>query len=103
MTVNGKEIDFKITRVGDAEKFSAALKVMEKDEEELQKKKDVKMSLFLRSYIKMFSRFFINATGVDVLEGCDDAQEAQEAYLDFLKEVNKSKTKIMRFKAEDIG
>lgn len=91
MTVNGKEIDFKITRVGDAEKFSAALKVMEKDEEELQKKKDVKMSLFLRSYIKMFSRFFINATGVDVL------------YLDFLKEVNKSKTKIMRFKAEDIG
>lgn len=102
MTIYGKEIDFKITRVKDAGNFHMALKAMEKEEKELQKKKSADIVTFLGGYIKMFRRFFVNATGTDVLENCEDAQEAQEAYIEFLREINKSKTKIMQFNAEDI-
>lgn len=102
MKIYGKEIDFKITKVSHAQKFHDALKVMEQDEKKLQGMKSKDLASFLTSYIRMFQKFFVNATGQDVLQECDDAVEAKKAYLDFLEEIKKEKESILKFNPEDI-
>lgn len=39
----------------------------------------------------MFRKFFLTATGEDVLKDCEDAQEAKEAYDEFLSAVREQK------------
>lgn len=102
MKVYGQEIDFRITRIDDAQRYKVALDEMKKDEQKMQKLKSSDLAVFLKSYIEMFQKFFINATGVDVLAGCNDAQEAHDAYISFLREIKLSKTKIASFTIEDI-
>ena len=41
--------------------------------------------------IRMFRKFFLTATGEDVLKDCEDAQEAKEAYDEFLSAVREQK------------
>ena len=101
MKVYGQEIDFRITRIDDAQRYKDALDKMQKDEQKLQKLKNSDLAVFLKSYIGMFQRFFINATGTDVLAECSDAQEAHDAYMSFLREINRSKTAISNFTLED--
>lgn len=102
MKIYGKDIDFRITRVEDAEKFKDALKKMQNDEAKLQKMKNSDLASFLKEYIEMFRKFFTNATGQNVLEECSDAQEAHDAYIEFLREIKKTKSTIMNFSIEDI-
>ena len=102
MKVYGQEIDFRITRIDDAQRYKAALDKMQKDEQKLQKLKNSDLAVFLKSYIEMFQRFFINATGVDILAECSDAQEAHDAYISFLREIKLSKTNITNFTLEDV-
>lgn len=101
MKVYGQEIDFRITRIDDAQRYKAALDEMQKDEQKLQKLKRSDLAVFLKSYIEMFQKFFINATGVDVLAGCNDAQEAHDAYISFLREIKVAKIKMASFSIED--
>lgn len=102
MKVYGQEIDFRITRIDDAQRYKVALDEMQKDEQKLQKLKNSDLAVFLKRYIEMFQRFFVNATGVDVLAGCNDAQEAHDAYISFLREIKLAKTKVTSFTIEDI-
>ncbi len=101
MKIYGQEVNFRITRIDDAQRYKAALDEMQKDEQKLQKLKSSDLATFLKSYIEMFRRFFVNATGVDVLKECSDAQEAHDAYISFLREIKVAKTKMARFSIED--
>lgn len=94
MQINGKEVSFKITRLKDAAAMDSALKKMGREEEKLNAdaksgKADV-IKTFER-YIRMMRDFFLDATGVDVLDGCEDVEEARDAYYSFLDEVRRQK------------
>jgi hypothetical protein len=54
------------------------------------------MSNVKRAIIGMFKKFFIDATGVDVLATCKNSSAAADAYLLFLDEVGKVKGKIFQ-------
>ena len=95
MVINGKELNFKISNLKDAGNMELALKEMEKTEKEVRKGKDLSMSSAIQAMIDMFRNFFKMATGVDVLEGCEDALDAKQAYSDFLTEVSRQKQAII--------
>ena len=100
MKIRGKDIDFKISRLEDAGKFEMALKNMEQTEEKIKEKNS--LPEILKGMICMFQTFFKDATGVDVLEGCDDVMEAKTAYYEFLNEVKVQREAILTFTSEDI-
>lgn len=104
MEIREKEVDFKISRLKDAGNFELALQAMEKSEEEIKKaaKNKDKLSSVIGMMLGLFRQFFIQATGVDVLEDCDDLEEAKEAYYEFLEEIKLQKDKIINFSAADI-
>ena len=91
MQIYGREVDFKISRLKDAGNMEMALNNMARTEVAIKKKGPGLLSETIKAGIKMFSDFFKDATGVDVLEGCEDLDEAKNAYLDFLGEVKKQK------------
>lgn len=101
MLIYGKEVDFKISRVKDAGKFENALQEMSAKEEDI-KKYHGPLSGLVEKCIGMFRDFFVKATDVDVLEECEDMEEAKKAYFDFLEEVKKQKAKILDITAADI-
>ena len=77
MRISGKEIDFKLSRINDAAALDMAINKMGTAEVEIRKEK--KLVAILSRTIGMFRQFFIDATGVDVLEGCEDLEEARAA------------------------
>lgn len=94
MQINGKDVDFRITRLKDAAAMDSALKKMGRAEKKLHEdanagKTDV-IETF-RRYIRLMQDFFLDATGMDVLEGCEDVEEARDAYYSFLDEIRKQK------------
>lgn len=94
MIINNRDIDFKVTRPKDAERFEKALKSMQRKEQAINgkyQKGDLPLSKALEELIRLLSEFFISVTGVDVLEGVDDYEEAQTAYIDFLSTVMRQK------------
>lgn len=101
MVIYGKEIDFKISRLKDAGNFELALQNMDKSEKEISKSKG-RITEVITQGIKMFRDFFKDATGVDVLEKCEDFNEAKEAYACFLNEVKKQKDSVLQFTVDDI-
>ena len=101
MHIYGKEIDFKISRLKDAENFEAALQEMNVKEKEISQYKGPMTGLIERG-IGMFRGFFAKATGVDVLEGCDDFNEAKKAYFAFLEEIKIQKAEVLDITAADI-
>lgn len=101
MRIYGKEVDFKISRIKDAENFENALKEM-RAKEECIGKYNGPLSGLVGMCIGMFRGFFVKATGVDVLEECEDMEEAKKAYFDFLEEVKKQKAAILDITAADI-
>lgn len=104
MLIYGKEIDFKISRLSNAAAMENALKLMEKDEEKLKKMPDNAGAFkVIAAGIAMFRNFFKNATGVDVLEECDDLEDATKAYFDFLNAIKvQKKTILMPYDADSI-
>lgn len=93
MQIRGREVDFKISRPKDAERMNMALKHMDEVEKELKKETDI--VAILTRFIKVLRDFFIEATGADVLDDCDDAEEAKQTYLDFCHDINEQKSKIL--------
>lgn len=105
MQINGKEIDFKISRLKDAAAFEMALRAMEKREKELKLKVGKKGSSALplfKGMIDMMRQFFVEATGIDVLKDCEDVEEAKDTYWAFLQEISNQKTKVLGITLEDI-
>lgn len=94
MKINNTEIDFKASRLRDAEALEVALQNMEQREVEvkaLAEKKDVKLTEIIRGTLGLIQGFFIEATGMDVLEGCEEIEEATKIYQQFLTEIEKQK------------
>lgn len=91
MVINGKTIDFKITRKSDAANFQNALNSMSVAEKNIQEMKRDDLGEVLEALCKMMTDFFITATGVDVVDGCEDVEEINEMYYSFLTEVEKQK------------
>ena len=95
MLINGNELDFKIFNLKDAGNMELALKEMEKKEKEIREGKDLSISSVIQTMLDLFRNFFKTATGVDVLEGCEDVLDAKQAYSDFLTEVSRQKQAII--------
>lgn len=94
MKINNVEFDFKVSRLRDAEAMERALQNMEKRELEvkaLADKKDVKLTEIIRGTLGLIRDFFIDATGMDVLDGCEEIEEATKIYQQFLTEIEKQK------------
>lgn len=98
MQINNMEVDFKISRLKDAAAFEQALQNMQAHEEEMKPEiskigeGNASLTVVITELLDMMHRFFIDATGVDVLSGCEDVDEAVQAYQDFLVEVEKQKS-----------
>lgn len=100
MQINGKEIDFKISRLEDAGKMEIALQHMKEKENSIKSLK--KLTEIIPEMIVMFRVFFQEATGEDIIGECTDLNEAKETYMSFLKEVNKQKNEVLTFTLDDI-
>lgn len=99
MVINGKEIDFKISRKSDSECLDRALKKMQEKEKEIQKidTKNGGLTEVLEALRNMFVDFFEEiAKGVDVIGECDDLEEITEIFFTFLKDVNKQGTAFIK-------
>lgn len=94
MLIYGKEVDFKISRLSNATKMDQALKKMDQDSDKIAKMGNDTVGV-IGAAIEMFRSFFINATNVDVLEGCDDLEDATKAYYDFLDVVKEQKVSLL--------
>ena len=101
MLICGKEVDFKISRLKDAGNFEMALEEMKTKEEEIKEYKGP-MTGLIEKCINMFRDFFKKATGTDVLEACEDMDEAKNAYFKFLDEIKKQKTEVLGITVADI-
>lgn len=102
MQIRGMEVDFKISRLRDAENFEQALKDMERSENGLKDNKDMRLSELMERGIRFLADFFLKATGCDVLHGCEDFEEAKETYLQFLEEVKRQKASVLSWQGSDI-
>lgn len=95
MVINGKEVDFKISNKRHAANYSAALKEMEVAEKKIRNTDRTDLIAVLDAVINMFRDFFITATGVDVLEDCEDADEAKTVYIEFLTAIKEQQNKFV--------
>lgn len=96
MKIYGKEVDFKISRLSNASALELALEKMGKEEEKIKKmSNDSGVARVIGAFLTMFSNFFVDATGVDVLEGCDDMEDAKKAYMEFLSAIKTQKTAML--------
>lgn len=100
MQIRGREVDFKIGRLKDAEALEKALDNMGVNEKKINRKG--KLSEILVAEIQLFRSFIVEATGEDVLDGCEDFEEAKGAYLDMIQEIAKQKKELLGFSLEDI-
>lgn len=100
MQIRGREVDFKIGRLKDAAAFEKALDKMSKTEKEVNKKGT--LSEIIAAEIEMFRAFVKESTGEDVLEDCDDLEEAKGAYIDMLLGIKKQKETLLGFSMGEI-
>lgn len=100
MQIRGKEVDFRVSRLKDAEALELAINNMGKKEEEIRKEKT--LTAVISKTNEMFRQFFIDATGTDVLVDCEDLQESKETYTEFLRGVGEQKKSILDFSVSDI-
>ena len=100
MQIRGKEVDFRVSRLKDAAALEQAIDNMGKKEEEIRKEKTLTAAISKTN--EMFRQFFVDATGTDVLDGCEDLQESKETYTEFLRGVGEQKKSILDFSVSDI-
>lgn len=91
MVIYGKEIDFKYTRLKDAERFEKAIEELQKATDKTSEKPPEKISSTVKIVVNNYSKFFKTATGQDVLEGCEDMEEAVDAYYEFIYAIERQK------------
>lgn len=97
MKVNNVEFEFNISSLKQAGALELALDYMGEREKKLNKKKansKSRLTEVLSDTLDMFRQFFVEATGVDILQECDDVREATGIYYKFLDEVKKQKETI---------
>lgn len=96
MKINGVEIDFKVSNISHARNFQKAVNDMGKAEKNISQMKDKgSLEAVLSALKDMFVQFFITATGVDVVGTCEDIEEMENMYNDFLEEIKKQKEKVL--------
>lgn len=95
MTINGKEVNFKISNLKHAAAMKQALYEMGKTEEEIKAMNSKDLVSVLTAMISMFRQFFITTTGEDILQDCDDLQDARDTYELFLSEISKQKKSVL--------
>lgn len=100
MQIRGREVDFRITRLKDAAAMEKALDHMAESEKKINRKG--KLTEIMSATIEMFRNFAKEATGEDVLEDCDDVEEAKNAYIEMLCEVSKQKEEALGFSMDKI-
>lgn len=91
MILRGKEILFHYAKVADAERLTAATKRLQERADELEKSAKEGWGSNVKTTIDVFREYLNTATGQDILEGCDDIMEAEDAYYDFLGEVKQQR------------
>lgn len=97
MKVNNVEFEFNISSLKQACALELALDHMDEREKKINKKKAApksRLTEVLSDTLDMFRQFFIEATGADLLQECDDVREATGIYYKFLDEVKKQKETI---------
>lgn len=100
MQIRGREVDFRITRLKDAAAMEKALDHMAESEKKINRKG--KLTEVMSATIEMFRNFVKEATGEDVLEDCDDVEEAKNVYIEMLCEVSKQKEEALGFSMDKI-
>lgn len=100
MQIRGREVDFRITRLKDAAAMEKALDHMAESEKKINRKGN--LTEVMSATIEMFRNFVKEATGEDVLEDCDDVEEAKNAYIEMLCEVSKQKEEVLGFSMDKI-
>lgn len=100
MQIRGREVDFRITRLKDAAAMEKALDHMAESEKKINRKG--KLTEVMSATIEMFRNFAKEATGEDVLEDCDDVEEAKNVYIEMLCEVSKQKEEALGFSMDKI-
>lgn len=100
MQIRGREVDFRITRLKDAAAMEKALDHMAESEKKINRKR--KLTEVMSATIEMFRNFVKEATGEDVLEDCDDVEEAKNVYVEMLREVAKQKEEALGFSMDEI-
>ncbi|WP_270224052.1 hypothetical protein [Clostridium fessum] len=100
MQIRGREVDFRITRLKDAAAMEKALDHMAESEKKINRKG--KLTEIMSATIEMFRNFVKEATGEDVLEDCDDVEEAKNVYIEMLCEVSKQKEEALGFSMDKI-
>lgn len=100
MQIRGREVDFKITRLKDAAAMEKALDHMAESEKKINRKG--KLTEVMSATIEMFRNFVKESTGEDVLEDCDDVEEAKNVYIEMLCEVAKQKEEALGFSMDKI-
>lgn len=100
MQIRGREVDFRITRLKDAAAMEKALDHMAESEKKINRKG--KLTEIMSATIEMFRNFVKEVTGEDVLEDCDDVEEAKNAYIEMLCEVSKQKEEALGFSMDKI-
>lgn len=97
MKINGMEIDFDISNVQHAENMEKALNNMAVSEKKvLDDSRNKSLSVTLRGMIMVFQEFFVTATGIDVLAGCQNLQVAKDAYEEFLVNIKEQKEQLLQ-------
>ena len=99
MTLNGKDIDFKITRAKDAEAFRIAVEAFAAAAGEFERAaREGKQTIggLIERRIGLVRDFFLTATGEDVLADCDDMQLADETYMKFISLVNEQSKAVRK-------
>ena len=100
MQIRGREVDFRITRLKDAAAMEKALDHMAESEKKISRKG--KLTEIMSATIEMFRNFVKEATGEDVLEDCDDVEEAKNVYIEMFREVAKQKEEALGFSMDEI-
>lgn len=96
MIINGKEVGFSISNLKHAGALEAALKRMDQKEKTVNsKRKDMQLTEVIQVMINTLRDFFVDATGVDVLEGCEDFLEARRVYTEFLNNIQLQKESLL--------
>lgn len=70
MQIRGREVDFKVGRLKDAEALEKAIDNLGVNEKKINRKG--KLSEILSEEIQLFRTFIVEATGEDILDGCED-------------------------------
>ena len=100
MQIRGREVDFEVGRLKDAEALEKAIDNLGVNEKKINRKG--KLSEILSEEIQLFRTFIVEATGEDILDGCEDFEEAKGAYMDMIQGVAEQKKELLGFSLENI-